>query len=187
MLPQGDLDALDDVMRRCATMWNGAGSLLIGADRNGRVRDWSHLLDTRPVDNVWLHPALGDRAQAGALRQFPQAQPMYQGFDDEEVHVLHLGPEASATGSKPNLLIPQAPNTRLRQITLALWGEIPDEDLPHWQERYELSDAVGDAYVPALLAGQTTTGDASSPLALGHRHMTVGARSRGLADPLRAA
>jgi hypothetical protein len=174
VLPQGDLDALDDVMRRCATVWNGAGCLLIGADSTGRVRDWSHLLEVRPVDDVWLHPALGDRAQAGARRRFPQAQPMYEGFDDDEVHVLRLLPESSAARRPPELLIPRAPNARLRRITRALWGEIPDEDMPHWLRRFETSTAAGDAYIPALLAGQTSAGRATSPLALGQRQMNIG-------------
>jgi hypothetical protein len=96
---------------------------------------------------------------------------MYDGFDDAEVHVLRLHPESSAA-SKPQLVIPQAPSSGLRRIVLALWGDVFDEDLPYWRERYEPIDATGEALFPALLAAQV--GQATSPLALGRRHMNEG-------------
>ena len=36
-IPQGDLGALEDVMRRCSTFWNGVGSLLVPVRADGRI------------------------------------------------------------------------------------------------------------------------------------------------------
>jgi hypothetical protein len=100
VLPQGDLEALDDVVRTCSTLWNGVGSLLIGIDRAGRQAPTGSLLSARPVDTVWLHPALGDRARAAASAAFPNAEPMHELFDAEEVHSLLLGPRSLASLSR---------------------------------------------------------------------------------------
>lgn len=40
-VPEGDLDALEEVMRACSEFWNGAGSLLVPVSRDGRV--WPNL------------------------------------------------------------------------------------------------------------------------------------------------
>jgi hypothetical protein len=59
-LPQGDLSALDDVMRVCAANWNGAGSVFISVAKRGRIQSGDDLLRVRPVDMVWMHRSLGD-------------------------------------------------------------------------------------------------------------------------------
>lgn len=65
-IPQGDLAALEDVMRRCASFWNGVGSALIPVTSDGRMPRWAHmLLQVRPVDRCFMHQALGDTAQRG--------------------------------------------------------------------------------------------------------------------------
>lgn len=172
VLPQGDLEALDDVLCRCSELWNGAGSLLLGADRQGRLTPSGHLLSVRPVDRVWLHPALGDRARAGALACFPTATQMYEGFDEDEVHALLLAPEPAPNESKLSLLIPSAPTAARRRVVRALWGHVAEKDLSHWRARFEIGEVGGEAFLPALLAGQTSTPPAC-PLVLGRSHMNV--------------
>jgi hypothetical protein len=65
-VPQGDLVALEDVMRRCSAFWNGAGSLVIPVRADGRIPPViDAFLDSRPVDRCFWHESLGERARAG--------------------------------------------------------------------------------------------------------------------------
>lgn len=172
ILPRGDLEALDDALRKCATLWNGAGTLLLSVDRETGVTAWDELLETRPVDDVWLHPALDHDLGAVARSRFPEAQPMHERFDSEEVHPVLLAPEVRPGDPKPSLLVPQAPSVELDRVRLALWGHLEEEDLPYWRDKFEVGQARGEAFLPALLSGQIEA-PPTSPLTLGRSHMGV--------------
>jgi hypothetical protein len=175
VVPQGDLDALDDVLRRCSTFWNGAGSLILGIDAAGRWRQprIDELMLTRPVDRVWLHPTLGDRPREAAFHRFPAAAAMWDGFDDDELHSLLLIDEPATTAVRSSMLVPRAPSPALSRVVLALWGHVDETDLPYWRARFELAEVGGEAFLPALLNGQLTDLPPASPLALGRAHMRL--------------
>src|SRR4051812_48560642 len=92
-IPQGDLEALEEVMRLCSEFWNGQGSLLIPVTKAGRIPDVIDLmLSVRPVDDCYLHPSLGERAQAAVQQRVGRAGPLYDEFSRWELHPLLLAP-----------------------------------------------------------------------------------------------
>jgi hypothetical protein len=173
-IPQGDVAVLEDVMRRCATFWNGAGSLLIPVRADGRMpRSLDILLQTRPVDACYMHEELGDVARTAVQERIPGAVRLWDGFDDRELHPLHLRERrVSGDEPKPTLELPQFRSAALRRAALAIWGDILDDDMPAWQERYEVASCDGEAAHGALLRGQLA-GPSTSPLHLTARHMGV--------------
>jgi hypothetical protein len=57
---------------------------------------------------------------------------------------------------------------RLRRITLATWGDIPDQDLPDWRARFNIGDAHGHDGQRKLASSQI---QGNTPLLLGGRYM----------------
>jgi hypothetical protein len=172
-IPQGNFGALEDVMRRCAQVWNGAGALLIPVTANGRIPSViDRLLDTRKVDACYLHPSLGEPAQRAVRRRVSDAMPLYDGFDDHEMHPLHLAPERDDLQPTPSVFIPRFTSAPLRRVALATWGVIPDEDLPHWRERFEVGEVGDAAAFRALVQGQAGP-MFTSPLLLSTMHMRL--------------
>jgi hypothetical protein len=180
-IPQGDLGALEEVMRRCSTFWNGVGSLLAPVSRDGRTPTWVHgLLRIRPVDACFMHHSLGEAARRSVERRIPGATMLWDGFDEHEVHPLHLAPPGGRDGPKPPLEIPRFAGAGLRRAALAIWGAIQDEDLSHWSARYDITATDGEPAHGALLRGQVK-GEGESPLRLCARYMGL-VRRDGLAE-----
>jgi hypothetical protein len=172
-IPQGDLDALEDVMRRCAQVWNGAGAVLIPVATNGRIPAVIELLlKTCKVDVCYLHPSLGEPAQRAVRKRVSDAMPLYDGFDDHEIHPLHLAPERDDLRPVLSVLIPRFEFPILRRVALATWGFIPDEELPYWRRRFEVGEVGGEAALRALVQGQAGP-MFSSPLLLSTKYMRL--------------
>jgi|GEM_PF-2259783 len=177
-IPQGDLDALLTVMRGCSTFWYGAGSLLVPVRADGRTPSTIRsLLRTRPVDVCYMHERLGEKARA-AVQQLTEAVPLWDGFDRNEMHPLHLvdlqyaKPPSERTTELPVLEVPRFATAGLRRAATAIWGHIQDEDEPHWEERYKVVVREGEDAHGALVRGQVE-GPGASPLRLTGRYMDV--------------
>jgi len=135
-VPQGDLDALAEVMAMCSHYWNGIGALMIPVSTNGRMpRYIERMLEVREVEEVSLHEALSEPARAAMEARFHCCR-IYDGMLDGEIHPLFL-----SLNDRPESLRkirgPLVKGKRMTRIALACWGEIPDEDLDDWRERYE--------------------------------------------------
>jgi len=168
-IPQGDLDALSEVMAICSHYWNGIGALIIPVNKHGRTPPYiERMLEVREVEEVFLHEALGEQAQAAMERRFHCCQ-IYDGMLDGEIHPLFL-----SLNDRPEELRkirrPLMKGKRLARIALACWGQIEDEDLEDWRERYAVSEAEGSEALTELLAGQI---NGRTPLQLGARHMEL--------------
>lgn len=171
-IPQDDFEALEDVMQRCSTFWNGVNSLLVPVSRDGRLNSsLEGLLRTRPVDQYLMHEGLVPRARQAVIERFPEASPLHEHFNEGELHPLLLAPAPSPTEPKPSLAVPRAASTELRRIVLAAWGYLPDEDFLHWQERFEVAEFYDEAALAALVSAQTGAG--TSPLLLTRQHMSL--------------
>ncbi|MGI8863656.1 MAG: hypothetical protein ACR2JH_04525 [Solirubrobacteraceae bacterium] len=170
-IPQGDLDALEDVMRRCSTFWNGVGSLLMPVRADGRIPPTiKGLLGIRPVDACYMHESLGEKARAAA-QQLAGAVPLWDGFDRHELHPLNL---LGAEERPPEDVMepPRFRSAALRRVALAVWGYVQDEDAAHWAERYQVVEREGEDAHGALLRGQIE-GQSISPLRMTARYMHV--------------
>jgi len=167
-IPQGDLVALEDAMRRASTYWNGIGSLIIGVRRDGCLDpSIEEMLEIRGVEQVLLHDDLGERARQALGRRFETVGSLW--VDDHEIHPFYLSlndrDEDLATVQRPLLR-----SRRLRRVALATWGEIPDEDLEDWRRRFTVTEeADRKKALRGLLAAQLR---GNSPLELGGRYMS---------------
>lgn len=175
-VPQGDLEALSEAMAICSDYWNGIGALMIPVSANGRTPPYvERMLEVREVEQVFLHEALGERAR-GAMEARFNCCPIYDGMLDGEIHPLFL-----SLNDRPESLRkirrPLVKSKRLARIALACWGQIEDEDLEDWRERYEVSEAEDAEALAELLAGQI---NGRTPLQLGARHMDLIEQVRGV-------
>jgi hypothetical protein len=153
-IPQGDLGALEEVMRRCATFWNGVGSLLIPVGADGRIPRWvDFLLEVRSVDACFMHHGLSESAKSVVQRRIPGAVRLFDTFDDHEIHPLSVIP-AQHDKPKPPLEIPAFASAGMQRSALAIWGFAPDEDLSAWRERYDVATVDGQNAHGALLRSQ---------------------------------
>lgn len=163
VIPYGDLTALEEVMRRCSTFWNGAGSLILPIKRSGwNPRSVEPLLQVRSVDLTWVHSSV-DRSLHDRIREtVGEMAVLHENFDRYETHVHRLAtPEQDTT---LRLTVPAGGTAASRILKLALWGHLNDEDLPYWRDRFEISDAQpGAASWKALIDGQIS-GPLTSPL-----------------------
>ena len=168
-IPQGDLDVLEEVMKRCSTFWNGRGALLIPVTRAGRIDSaLDDFLDVRPVDNCYVHEALNDQAREAVGRSVGSSSPLWDRFDDHELHPLQLLPESE--GPRPQLTVPCPTSTVGGRLALACWGWIEDADRSHWEARFELQEENDEAAIAAIVSGQV---DENSPLNLSARNMGI--------------
>jgi hypothetical protein len=166
-IPQGDIAALEDVMRRCSGFWNGVGSLIVPVRSDGRMPRWLDAsLMAAGVDECFTHEALRETAQAAVRRRFPDVFPLSDRFDRQETHPLHLrGPRPAPAASKPMMSVPEFHSAGLRRIALAVWGHIPDGEAEDWAAYYDVATLDGDAAHSALVSGQVGS-ESDSPLRL---------------------
>jgi DNA-directed RNA polymerase subunit RPC12/RpoP len=165
-IPAGDLDALAEVMARCSVFWNGPGSLIVAVGAGGELDPRIEpLLETRPIENCWLHPSLGEAERSAVGARLPSAK-LWEGFDQYELHPLLLATNIPDPMQRPSLLIPEpGDEEELRLLTLALWGAIPEDDLFAWGGYYNVGSAPGEVAWRALVDGQVGP-LVSSPLRL---------------------
>lgn len=157
-VPAGDLDALEEVMALCSGFWNGTGSLMVPVSKSGRFdSNLDDLLEARPVECCWLHPSLSAKARAACEQKLP-SQDLHESFDETEVHPLLLANPPTTKEERETLPVPRVERASQRRLALALWGAIPDTDLPHWRDHYEVVEVEGVAATRALVDGQTGPG-----------------------------
>jgi len=173
VIPHGDWDALADAMRRCSSFWNGAGSLILPVKANGALpRTLNALLDAREIDLAWVHPSIDEALYPRLTEKLRQLARLHERFDQHETHPLRL---RSADEDKPRgrLVVPSTDSAVKRMLTLALWGDISKEDLPHYQRRYEVSwPSPGKASWKSLIDGQIA-GPVTSPLLMVQEGMNL--------------
>jgi hypothetical protein len=170
-VPQGDLAALDDVMRFAVSFWNGVNSLIVPVDRRGRMPTEiiKHLLWVRPAEQLLVHPRVDDRLH-GSLTKL--GVPL--GRMDARVLKRELGPltlitePVAVSEAIADLHLGQA-NERLARVQRAAWGEIPDEERRTWNRLYRIPDVQENPNPLAGLAFSQIAG--RSPLAATTRHM----------------
>lgn len=154
-LPDGDIDALKEVMRACSTFWNGAGSLLVPVRKDGRI--WPHVdecVAVTPIDRMWLHPGLASTARDAVLGRYPGAGEFRPGFDRVEHHPLDLLPERDPAEPRPTLARPDVRGRRLEAIALACWGWIPEDELPEWGRSLGILTVDGDDAIRSIIGAQ---------------------------------
>ena len=166
-IPQGDVAALEDVMRHCSGFWNGVGSLIVPIRADGRMPRWlDAFLATAGLDGWFAHEALSATARSAVTRRLPNVVRLSDRFDRHETHPLHLrGPRPAVGAAKPALDVPEFRTAGLRRIALALWGHIPEADSSDWNAYYDVAALDGEAAHAALLTGQVGSGS-ESPLRL---------------------
>jgi hypothetical protein len=163
VIPYGDRGALEDVMRRCSGFWNGAGSLIVPIKRTGWMPPYvDDLLGTRAVDLTWVHGAVDGALHEGVVQKLGQIARLSDSFDRHETHPLRLvSPEQTRT---QRLTVPATSTAAARTLKLALWGDIADDDLPYYRDRYTVQEAQpGAESWKALIDGQIA-GPVTSPL-----------------------
>lgn len=167
-VPQGDLDALVEVMSLCCGFWNGVNSLIVPVSKNGRVpRAIGHLVETRGSEQLFVHAAVPDGARDALMRDFPAVTRLWDEFDERERHPLTLW------ASRPRLAIPEPDfsGPRLARIKLATWGLVPDQDRRHWERTFDMKQvAFNGSHAKGLLDLQI---EGRTPLLLTGRHISV--------------
>jgi hypothetical protein len=165
---QGDLVALEWALQRCSSFWNGASTLIIPIRADGRVPSTIFdQLDLRAAETCFIHNSVPADAWAQAARKLGptrvrQWSPAWDEFADEELHPLHLQPKAGTHMERTSLRIPVFASATQRLISTAAWGHIPENDLSHYREVFEVGHVSDPMHAhAAVLAGQT---HGSSPL-----------------------
>lgn len=169
LVPSGNLDALEDTMRRCSAFWNGAGSLIVPVDARGRIPAFiDNFLEARAVDEAWAHPSLPSPWLGALAGRFPSLSTLHDDFDRHETHPLRLLPP---DGELPSIVVPHEHSATMRRLRLALWGDIAKDDLEHYERRCEVRAAArGAESWQALVDGQVD-GQHTSPLRMVQRGM----------------
>jgi hypothetical protein len=84
-IPQGDLAALEEVIRLCSSFWNGLGSLIVPVRSDGTLYPFlDRLLEVRQVDQVLAHDSVGERAREALGARFREVGSLW--MDDGEIH-----------------------------------------------------------------------------------------------------
>ncbi len=168
-VPQGDLAALEEVIRLCSSFWNGLGSLIIPVRSDGTLHPTLDLLlEVRQLDQVLAHDSLGDRARQTLATRFGTVGSLW--MDGHEIHPYFLSLN-DRDESLTRIERPVLKSRRLRRVAEATWGYIPDEEVDDWRQRFEVTEASDQhEALRAILAAQIR---GNSPLLLGARHMSA--------------
>ncbi len=162
-IPQGDLDALEWVMRRCSTFWNGVGTVLVPVGADGRIpASVKRFLQIRPVDACYTHERLGGDRPPRPFSDSPgqsrcgrgstagnSALPTFSGGE----RPCRPGSWSDLGSARPACAAPHSPSgaTSRRRSSAA-----------YWENRYEVVFREGEHAHGALLRGQVQ-GQAASP------------------------
>ena len=165
---QGDLQALEWALQRCSSFWNGASTLIIPVRTDGQVpRKIFDQLDLRAAETCFVHESVPAEAWARAAERLGpgrvrQSSPSWDEFADDELHPLHLQPKPAANMERPSMRVPVFASARQRLIATAVWGHVPESDLPHYRGVFEVGHISDPMQAHAAsVAGQTR---GSSPL-----------------------
>lgn len=166
-VPQGDLTALEDVLRLCSSFWNGLGSLIIPIRADGTLyHSLDRLLEVREVDQVLVHDAVGERAREALGGRFREVGPLW--MDGGEIHPYYLSLN-DRDKSLEKIQRPIFGTQRLRRVAEATWGYIAADEVEDWRRRFEVTEeARRREALRGLLEAQIR---GNSPLLLGARHM----------------
>jgi len=175
-VPQGDLDALEDILRLCSSFWNGIGSLIIPVRRDGRIyHSLDRALEVRDVEQVFVHEHVGERAEESLRMRLKNVRPLTNHFDRNEIHPLFLSlNDRDEVHSK--LQRPLLNTKRLSHIALATWGHIPGDDIEEWKKRSLLLDVHDLDALRSILLAQL---HGNCPLSFGGRYMNSFEQSGG--------
>src|ERR1051326_1561125 len=175
-VPQGDLEALEDVLRLCSTFWNGIGSLIIPVRSDGRIyHSLDRALEVRKVEQVLAHESLEECASEALRERVGRVAPL-RAIDKHEIHPLFLSlndrDEILETVWRPILA-----TKRLRRIALATWGHISEDDFDDWASRFALFEAHDLDAQRKLIEAQLV---GNAPLHFSGRHMNTFEQHGGL-------
>lgn len=166
-IPQGDLAALEEVIRLCSSFWNGLGSLIVPVRSDGTLYPFlDRLLEVRQVDQVLAHDSVGERAREALGARFREVGSLW--MDDGEIHPYYLSlndrDESLASIQRPIL-----GSRRLRRVAETTWGYIADDEVKDWRRRFEVTEETRRREALRGIVEAQIRGN--SPLLLGARHM----------------
>jgi hypothetical protein len=165
-VPEGDLDALEEIAGQCCDFWNGANSLLIPVAEDGAITEVEGLFEIREPERIYMHGRVSEAGQAALRARWGEhVSPLWPEAFRHEHHPLNLQPSArepAEDGPQIALPIPSYEEPDLARIARIVWGRINDDDRSEYEEAFLLESHDGDAAHYALLAGQIT---GLSPLA----------------------
>lgn len=171
---QGDIDALDDVMRRCSLFWNGAGTLIVPISADGRINgDIANLRAILDPERCFIHDSVTEAGRQRLRSLFAATAPLRDDFDRHEAHPLAFVPVVNVEAGelRQTIEVPVFASATLQRATLACWGHVADDDLPYWAERFDpVRQEDRRLASRALVAGQLSPA-APSPLLLSRRNM----------------
>jgi hypothetical protein len=153
VIPRGDDDALLDVVTVCARVWNGAGALIVAADPDGQLSgDWERYRHSRPLDELWLHPALTEHTKRAVREQTGPRTFEWGGPGMTALHPAELLAPASHPSARMPMTVPRFTAPALQQAANVAWGVLEHPDA--WEGRFELGVGEGDLAPLAMLGGQ---------------------------------
>jgi hypothetical protein len=161
-LPKDDFGVLEEIAARCCDFWNGANSLLIAVDEEGRLPEALDVfLGARDVEHVLVHETLDEDRQQGLIERFGPSRlgPLWPGFDENEVHPLNLQPsrlDPPSGGPQVALPVPVFEDGDLRRIALLSWGQIAEENQTEYAEAFLIERHEEEAAHFALVDGQVS-------------------------------
>jgi hypothetical protein len=175
-VPQGDLAALEAVMAHASSFWNGVNSLIVPVDRLGRVPSAiNYFLQVRGIEQLFAHEAIADSLLPTLSARFGQVSRMWEGFDERELHPIHLcgaHPAVRHGMAEPEL----STGARMQRVKLACWGDIADVDRAHWERALGLrTRTIAGSHLGGLLSAQTS---GRTPLLVSGRYMRAFAQQR---------
>jgi hypothetical protein len=141
--------------------------------RDGRLSDIGVYKSAVQPERCFVHESVATPRRLEEV--FADTSPLWDGFDDREVHPLLFVAKADLERGQTKALldVPVFQSPALRRVTVACWGHLADADRDYWDERFEVSFLEEeDAAAHALMAGQVGI-RTSSPLRLSTRFMDV--------------
>jgi hypothetical protein len=154
-IPQGDLNALQEVVEVCCDIWNGVGSLILPVDRRGRMTGHHPAyLQSRQAEQCLVHRELPENTYRSLRALVPQVSPFFADLVRQtNLHPLNLQPTYSGSG-KQSLKVPTFRSAHLRRLSTVVWGRIDDEDRPEYEKGFEITETDAEDAFVALVEAQ---------------------------------
>jgi hypothetical protein len=168
LLPRGDTEALLDVCRTMAQVWNGAGTLLIPLEGSEATINRSLVpeLDIRTPDQFFAHPRLSEELREAATKKWPRTSRWSESVFDHQVHSWRLARDIDIHDEP--LSVPAPANEAEELLAAILWGYINPEDLDEVRKQYVPHEVAGDDLLFTAFEGQI---NGLSPLAWGSKYL----------------